>query len=42
MRPFRHLVFLGPICAFGGLFRFIFYGEHNRGYEYYFKLDLTV
>ena len=33
MRPFRHLIILGPICGFGGLFRFVFYGEHNRGYE---------
>ena len=33
MRPFRHLVILGPICAFGGLLRFVYYGENNRGYE---------
>jgi len=33
MRPFKHLMILGPICAFGGLFRFIYWGENNRGYE---------
>ena len=43
LRPFRHLIILGPIGAFIGLLRMVYYGSSNRGYEYfYIKSDQIV
>jgi len=33
IRPFKHLTILGPIAVFAGLFRFVYAGSTNRGYE---------
>jgi hypothetical protein len=33
MRIFMHIAWWGPFAVFAGIFKFVYFGRENRGYE---------